>query len=71
MLAAISENYEFPDFDENTRTTAFYTTETTGSETGGSREHIVEALEVAIAVNVGAALVYSVRVTDAYAAKVA
>jgi fatty-acyl-CoA synthase len=23
MLAAISENYEFPDFDENTRATAF------------------------------------------------
>jgi hypothetical protein len=36
MLAAISENYEFPDFDENTRATAFYTTGTTGSETGAA-----------------------------------
>jgi len=36
---------------------------------GASREEIVAALGVAIAVNAGAALVYSARVMDAYAAK--
>jgi AhpD family alkylhydroperoxidase len=35
---------------------------------GAPREEIVEALGVAIAVNAGAALVYSTRVLDAYAA---
>lgn len=38
---------------------------------GATREEIVEALGVAIAVNAGAALVYSARVMDAYSAKVA
>ena len=36
---------------------------------GASKEEIVEALGVAIAVNAGAALVYSTRVLDAFAAK--
>jgi len=36
---------------------------------GASKEEIVEALGVAIAVNAGAALVYSSRVLDAFAAK--
>jgi AhpD family alkylhydroperoxidase len=36
---------------------------------GASREEIVAALSVAIAVNAGAALVFSGRVMDAYAAK--
>lgn len=36
---------------------------------GATREEIVEALGVAIAVNAGAALVYSARVLDAFAAK--
>jgi AhpD family alkylhydroperoxidase len=33
---------------------------------GASREEVMEALGVAIAVNAGAALVYSARVVDAY-----
>ena len=37
---------------------------------GASKEEIVEALGVAIAVNAGAALVYSTRVLDAFAAKI-
>jgi AhpD family alkylhydroperoxidase len=36
---------------------------------GATREEIVEALGVAVAVNAGAALVHSARVMDAYAAK--
>jgi len=36
---------------------------------GASREEVAEALGVAVAVNAGAALVYSARVMDAYAAK--
>jgi len=36
---------------------------------GATREEIVDALGVAIAVNAGATLVYSARVMDAYAAK--
>ena len=38
---------------------------------GATRDEIVEALAVAIAVNAGAALVYSTRVLDAYAAAAA
>lgn len=37
---------------------------------GASKEEIAEALGVAIAVNAGAALVYSARVMDAYATKI-
>jgi len=36
---------------------------------GATREEVMEALGVAIAVNAGAALVYSARVMDAYVAK--
>jgi AhpD family alkylhydroperoxidase len=36
---------------------------------GATREEIVEALGVAVAVNAGAALVYSARVLDAHAAE--
>ncbi len=36
---------------------------------GATREEIAEALGVAIAVNAGAALIYSSRVMDAYTAK--
>ncbi len=36
---------------------------------GASKEEIAEALGVAVALNAGAALVYSSRVMDAYAAK--
>jgi AhpD family alkylhydroperoxidase len=36
---------------------------------GATREEIVEALGVAVAVNAGAALVYSARVMDAYTAQ--
>jgi AhpD family alkylhydroperoxidase len=35
---------------------------------GASREEVAEALGVAVALNAGAALAYSVRVLDAYAA---
>jgi AhpD family alkylhydroperoxidase len=38
---------------------------------GASKEEIGEALGVAVALNAGAALVYSARVLDAYAAKTA
>lgn len=38
---------------------------------GATREEIAEALGVAVAVNAGAALVFSARVMDAYAAKTA
>lgn len=38
---------------------------------GATREEIAEALGVAIAVNAGAALVYSARVMDAYSSKAA
>ena len=38
---------------------------------GATREEIAEALSVAIALNAGAALVYSMRVLDAHAAKTA
>ncbi|MGH6950572.1 MAG: carboxymuconolactone decarboxylase family protein [Solimonas sp.] len=38
------------------------------SKHGAAREEIAEALGVAIAVNAGAALVYSARTLDAYAA---
>lgn len=36
---------------------------------GATKEEIAEALGVAVAMNAGAALVYSARVMDAYAAK--
>ena len=36
---------------------------------GATREEIIEALSVAVAVNAGAALIFSTRVMDAFAAK--
>jgi len=36
---------------------------------GATKEEVAEALGVAVAMNAGAALVYSARVLDAYAAK--
>ena len=38
---------------------------------GATREEIIEALGVAVAINAGAALVYSARTLDAYAARTA
>ena len=38
---------------------------------GATREEIIEALSVAVAVNAGAALIFSTRVMDAFAAKTA
>lgn len=38
---------------------------------GASQDEVMEALGVAIAVNAGAALVYSARAMDAYAARIA
>ena len=38
-------------------------------QAGATKEEIVEALGTAVAVNAGAALVYSTRVLDAYSAK--
>jgi AhpD family alkylhydroperoxidase len=38
---------------------------------GATHEEIVEALSVAVAVNAGAALIFSTRVMDAFAAKTA
>ena len=37
-------------------------------KSGATREEIAEALGVAVAINAGAALVYSARTLDAYAA---
>jgi AhpD family alkylhydroperoxidase len=39
------------------------------AKSGATREEIAEALGVAVAVNAGAALVYSARTMDAFAAK--
>ena len=39
LLAAASPDFEFPDFDENTRATTFYTTGTTGLPKGVSFSH--------------------------------
>jgi alkylhydroperoxidase/carboxymuconolactone decarboxylase family protein YurZ len=38
---------------------------------GATKEEVIEALGVAISVNAGAALVYSARTVDAFAAKTA
>ena len=39
LLAAASPNYDFPEFDENTQATTFYTTGTTGSPKGVYYSH--------------------------------
>jgi AhpD family alkylhydroperoxidase len=41
------------------------------AKAGATKEEIAEALGVAVALNAGAALVYSARVLDAYSAKTA
>jgi fatty-acyl-CoA synthase len=50
LLAASSPDFEFPDFDENTRATTFYTTGTTGRPKGVSFSHrqlVLHTLSVA------------------------
>src|SRR5258706_6220595 len=39
LLASSAEDFDFPDFDENTRATTFYTTGTTGNPKGVSFSH--------------------------------
>jgi len=36
LLAQGTEDFDFPDFDENTRATTFYTTATTGDQKGST-----------------------------------
>ena len=51
-LAASSPDYDFPDFDENTRATTFYTTGTTGAPKGvyfSHRQLVLHTLAVATA----------------------
>ncbi|TVO63594.1 fatty acid--CoA ligase [Denitromonas ohlonensis] len=50
LLAAASTDYDFPDFDENTRATTFYTTGTTGLPKGvyfSHRQLVLHTLAVA------------------------
>ncbi|MDD5298082.1 MAG: fatty acid--CoA ligase [Rhodocyclaceae bacterium] len=52
LLAAASPEHEFPDFDENTRATTFYTTGTTGAPKGvyfSHRQLVLHTLSVATA----------------------
>ena len=52
LLAAASGHYDFPDFDENTRATTFYTTGTTGLPKGvyfSHRQLVLHTLGVATA----------------------
>jgi fatty-acyl-CoA synthase len=49
LLAASAESYDFPDFDENTRATTFYTTGTTGLPKGvyfSHRQLVLHTLSV-------------------------
>ncbi len=51
MLASASPSYEFPDLDENTKATTFYTTGTTGDPKGvyySHRQLVLHALSVCI-----------------------
>ena len=51
MLASASPSYEFPDLDENTKATTFYTTGTTGNPKGvyySHRQLVLHALSVCI-----------------------
>lgn len=53
LLAAASADFDFPDFDENTRATTFYTTGTTGAPKGvyfSHRQLVLHTLAVALAV---------------------
>jgi fatty-acyl-CoA synthase len=52
LLAAAAPDYDFPDFDENTRATTFYTTGTTGAPKGvyfSHRQLVLHTLGVATA----------------------
>ena len=52
MLAAASPDFDFPDFDERTRATTFYTTGTTGAPKGvyfSHRQIVLHTLGVAVA----------------------
>jgi fatty-acyl-CoA synthase len=52
LMAAASADYDFPDFDENTRATTFYTTGTTGLPKGvffSHRQLVLHTLAVATA----------------------
>ncbi len=52
LLAAASSSYDFPDFDENTRATTFYTTGTTGLPKGvyfSHRQLVMHTMAVATA----------------------
>lgn len=51
LLAQASSEYDFPDFDENTRATTFYTTGTTGLPKGvyfSHRQLVLHTLAVAL-----------------------
>ena len=57
LLAAASPDYDFPDFDENTRATTFYTTGTTGLPKGvyfSHRQLVLHTLAVATAIGTAA-----------------
>ncbi|MDM8524811.1 fatty acid--CoA ligase [Desulfococcaceae bacterium HSG8] len=52
MLASASESFEFPDLDENTKATTFYTTGTTGLPKGvhfSHRQLVLHTLSVSVA----------------------
>ncbi|MBF0476216.1 MAG: fatty acid--CoA ligase [Deltaproteobacteria bacterium] len=54
MLAAAAPTYDFPDFDENTKATTFYTTGTTGLPKGvhfSHRQLVLHTLSMTIAVS--------------------
>ncbi len=54
LVGEASEDYEFPDFDENTQATLFYTTGTTGKPKGvyfSHRQLMLHTLSVAISVS--------------------
>lgn len=53
MLAAASDSFEFPDFDEDTQATTFYTTGTTGDPKGvyfSHRQLVLHTLAIGMAV---------------------
>lgn len=55
LLGAASPDYEFPDFDENTRATTFYTTGTTGAPKGvyfSHRQLVLHTLGVGMGVGI-------------------
>ncbi|MEY2632053.1 MAG: hypothetical protein RIR00_707, partial [Pseudomonadota bacterium] len=57
LLAAASPDYDFPDFDENTRATTFYTTGTTGQPKGvyfSHRQLVMHTMAAATALGTAA-----------------